>query len=340
MNRNTCIYSPCEHPADSREHSLSAGFGAFEGFETLRDRLCHACNGTIGREVELPFLRTGFIGLMRWITGVPRSQGDGDAENPFYRGAAGIPPIKYVGKLAGSKHGALYDVLRGSVDRSPPLRQLILEKPNGEPVFVPLPDDIQTADDLRPALKKANAEDARPVTMFHEEGHPAWAAVYSLYPGLRPGNSIPFRGDGSRVDLEAMLYMNAAHFRAIAKIGFHYFLKQFETRFRGDERAFAPIRDFIRHGRGSIESFVRERREPIAMNFDGGKQPSRWTHIVTATVSPASINATCQFFAGPRLLHPGWDIMIGKNPSRLLTRPEVRAHAFVYWRRRRRATTA
>jgi len=59
--------------------------------------------------------------------------------------------------------------------------------------------------------------------------------------------------------------VNDRYFRAIAKIGFHYFLTKF-PRFRGDEACFTEIRNFIMNGCpiDEIGKFVTQSREQFA----------------------------------------------------------------------------
>jgi hypothetical protein len=92
---NVCIY-PGPHGVMSEEHYLPAAFGNFQGYEPLRDRVCRPCNTHIGDRVETEFLRTGAIVFFRWLLGV--SGRDGLPPSPFYRRAAGMPPILMTGR--------------------------------------------------------------------------------------------------------------------------------------------------------------------------------------------------------------------------------------------------
>src|SRR5262249_17961790 len=90
-----CIYPGPHAEAMSEEHYLPAALGDFEGYEPLLDRVCRRCNTEIGNRVETEFLRTGAIVFVRWLVGI--SGRDGPPPSPFYRRAAGMPPIQVVG---------------------------------------------------------------------------------------------------------------------------------------------------------------------------------------------------------------------------------------------------
>jgi hypothetical protein len=52
------------------------------------------------------------------------------------------------------------------------------------------------------------------------------------------------------------------YIRALAKLGFHYFLK-FSNLYRGSEPEFGPIRAFIRNGDANWRQFVQLMANPF-----------------------------------------------------------------------------
>lgn len=121
--------------------------------------------------------------------------------------------------------------------------------------------------------------------------------------------------------------MTQAYFRAVAKIAFHYALKIFPD-LTGLEPEFSPIKKFIWEG-GEIEQFVRQTKGQFVENFQHGYRPTQWMHILAVERTYQRIFAHAQFFAGPQSLPPPYKISIGRNPSRIVSRPEQRAHQFV-----------
>jgi hypothetical protein len=110
----------------SAEHYLPAALGKFRGYRPLGDRVCRECNKKIGDAVETEFLRTGAIVFFRWLLGV--SGRDGEPRSPFYRWAAGIPPIHMMGRAPGFEYDLLFEVERGT-ENVYPLRQVVFEHP-------------------------------------------------------------------------------------------------------------------------------------------------------------------------------------------------------------------
>jgi hypothetical protein len=104
----------------------------------------------------------------------------------------------------------------------------------------------------------------------------------------------------SATKLIAEVTVSPAHFRAVAKIGFHYVLKMFPD-LTGTETEFAPIR----------------------------ARPTQWMHILAVERTYSVILAHAQFFAGPGIVPPPYVIRIVRNPARIDSRREVRGHQFV-----------
>jgi hypothetical protein len=117
-----------------------------------------------------------------------------------------------------------------------------------------------------------------------------------------------------------------AHFRAVAKIAFHYALKMFPD-LTGMEREFEPIKQYI--WSGGDNRFVRQRMNQFVANFRRGERPIYWMHLLAVVRTYEQITAYAQFFAGPRSLPPPYEVLVGKNPARIASRTERRAHQFV-----------
>jgi hypothetical protein len=52
-------------------------------------------------------------------------------------------------------------------------------------------------------------------------------------------------------------------------------------------------------------------------------------HILAVKREPARFTGYAQFFAGPAILPPGYEVRLGGNPARIISRPQRRAHQFV-----------
>jgi hypothetical protein len=80
-----------------------------------------------------------------------------------------------------------------------------------------------------------------------------------------------------------------AHFRAVAKIAFHYALSTFRD-LTGAEPEFVPIRNFIWAG-GNADGFVRQRRDQFVANFRR-ERPTHWMLILAITRSYGGSSST------------------------------------------------
>ncbi len=106
------------------------------------------------------------------------------------------------------------------------------------------------------------------------------------------------------------------YFRAIAKIGFHYFLTKF-PRFRGDEPCFSGTRDFILKDcpLDEIGRFVTESQEQFVYQLRAGDRLSAWGHLIAVESDYMGLRAKVQLFVGPESLSRVYTVGLGKNPS-------------------------
>jgi hypothetical protein len=320
-----CIY-PGPHTVMSDEHYLPAALGKFEGYEPLRGRVCQRCNTTIGDAVETEFLRTGAIVFFRWLVGI--SGRDGLPPSPFYRRAAGMPPIPMAGRLPDFDYDVLFEVNPGTTQAFP-LRQIVFSHPLLErPRAVPLHDRmLNNPEFLREQLKELGLQSATPIRAFAtDEEIPKISEILTELGYSVPDDWAVTKYPVQKIPLVAQVQVSPKHFRAVAKIAFHYTLKMFPE-LTGLEREFDDIKEFIWSG-GDVERFVRQRADQFVQNF-GRMRPTKWMHILGVERTYNAIVAHAQFFAGPEILPPPYLIRIGRNPARIDRGREVRAHMFV-----------
>jgi hypothetical protein len=320
-----CIY-PGPHGAMSEEHYLPAALGNFRGYEPLRDRVCRDCNKKIGDAVETEFTRRGAIAFFRWVVGV--SGRNGPPPSPFYRRAAGLPPIPMVGRPQGFDYDLLFEVDWGT-ENVYPLRQVVFEhsllaRPQGAPIHDRMRGNPGYLMEL---LQEWGLDRARPIRGFLAPDEIPWVSDLLQKLGYAiPADWAVTEFPPQKIALVAEVTVSPAHFRAVAKIGFHYALKMFPD-LTGTEREFDAIKDFIWAG-GDVARFVRQRADQFVRNFER-ERPTRWMHILAVERTHDAILAHAQFFAGPGILPPPYLIRIGPDPARIMRRRESRAHQFV-----------
>lgn len=321
-----CIY-PGPHTEMSEEHYLSAALGEFRGYEPLYGRVCRACNTKIGDTTEVQLLRTGPIAFFRWVVGTEGQ--DGPPPSPFYRGAGGAPPICIVGRPPGANHDLLWEVVPGTEDVYP-LRQIVFEHPIAGRHPIALLDRMRDHPQLLlDELRDRGLETAKPAHVYAAPDEIPWVEeLLKSVGGIPPGAWATTTFQPQRIQLVVNVRVTSAHFRAIAKIAFHYTLKMFPD-LVGKEREFDASREFIWAG-GDIDRFVRQRPpETVLENWRRGQRPSHWMHILVVERRYERINAYVQLFAGPRSLPPLYEVGLGIDPSRIARRREWRAHQFV-----------
>jgi hypothetical protein len=310
----------------SEEHYLPAALGKFRGYEPLRNRVCRDCNKRIGDAVETEFLRTGAIVFFRWLLGV-RGR-DGPPRSPFYRWEAGIPPILMMGRAPGFDYDLLFEVERGT-EKAHPLRQVVFEHSLlAVPRAVPIHDRTrENPEHLIKLLQEWGLDRGEPIRVFAAPDEIPWVTDLLRKLGYAiPANWAVTEFPAQKIALVAEVTVSPAHFRAVAKVGFHYALKMFPD-LTGLESEFEPIKDFIWAG-GDIAQFVRQRADQFVRNFKR-MRPTKWMHILGVERTYDVILAHAQFFAGPGILPPPYVIRIGRNPAKIVSRRVVRAHQFV-----------
>jgi hypothetical protein len=321
----TCIY-PGPHGVMSEEHYLPVALGRFQGYEPLYNRVCSKCNKRIGDAVEEQFLRAGTIAFFRYMLGIEGR--DGPLPSPFYRGAGGAPPLHMVGRPQGINYDLLLEVEPGT-DTVSPLRQIIFDHPIAGWHPIAILDRMRGHPEvLIEHLREHGLESAKPVHVFVAPDDISWVTeLLKAVGGVSSGDWATTSFTPQKIQLVVDIKVTEAHFRAVAKIAFHYTLKVFPD-LTGMEHDFEPIKEYIWVG-SNARRFVKQNPRQFVHNFLRGYRPTHWMHILAVERTYDSIVAHAQFFAGPHSLPPPYKIWIGRNPSRIDHGRELRAHQFV-----------
>jgi hypothetical protein len=233
------------------------------------------------------------------------------------------------GRAPGFDYELFFEVEPGT-ENAYPLCQAVFEHPLFEkPRAVPIHARVKGhPEELQALLHEMGLDTARLTRVFATDDEIPWVrdlmeALGHTFPTDWSVTSLP----AGKIPLVAEVRVSPAHFRAVAKIGFHYTLKMFPY-LTGQEPQFDPIRKFILEGVGNPDQFVVQRRDQFVKNF-GSARPTHWMHILAVEKTYGSILAHAQFFAGPGMLPPPYAVQIGRNPARIATHNESRAHQFV-----------
>lgn len=322
--------------------------GKFRGFESLNDRICKKCNEGFS-EIDEQFCNSGPEAIIRSLLGI-KGRPSHRKLSPFQRGSAGAERLSFRAKRfpesADAEHVEM-DVDPAGVVRR--LRQMILSFESRQ-VTIRITDDMKEPEQLITVLRKQGVEfvnpskNDRPITALITGARPEeieW--MQYLLSGLKPNMiSEPEITIGDKEE-EARALVHASptakYFRALAKIGFHYFLK-YMNGFHGSERAFSGIRDFITGGTASdVDRFVTGRRDHLFTDIASGESPTGYRHLRLARSNYSELVSKMQFFIPEKYrtplyrpdIHvlPIYTIRLGINPLRI-DFPRACSHSFTY----------
>lgn len=121
------------------------------------------------------------------------------------------------------------------------------------------------------------------------------------------------------------------YFRAVAKMGFHYFLTQFPE-FSFAESNFAELRQFILEDRPVVEAnrFVRKRNHPlIGEMLTPGTRPAGWrAHVLAAEIKGGQCLAHVPTFLTEDWPAPIYKVFLGGAPD---TSDCAAGHLYAYY---------
>ena len=305
----SCLY--CVNQPNSIEHPLPAAFGEFKHAPLLENRLCDLCNNQRLGVLDEQLARCGPEAVLRRFFGV-QGRSAHDKINPHYRGSAGGRRLEMRGydKTLGIELELETD--KGQVRQ---LRQLVALDVTGKSHPIPITDEMRNnPEKLRTAYLALNLNQPAHGYVIGDPEELIWMEplIKAAFPSVSfgPHGTCDENYQGAAVQME----LNDRYFRAIAKIGFHYFLTQYDM-FTGHESRFAGIRRFIGEG-GSIEqinSFVAMRENPLLAPMMDGARPDGWiAHAVCAELGEDCL-AHVQLFICQDYRAPVYTVRLGAN---------------------------
>jgi hypothetical protein len=326
VSENICLY--CPEPALSLEHIIPAALGEFQEGPLLRNRICKTCNNALGL-LDEQMVRSGpeaFIRRYYNITGRPGH----DSVNPFYRGSAGGKRLEM--KVFDPNLG--FEILMERTDGDyRQMRQLVfIEQATGKIGHIPIAEKM-TPEKLREAYKIL--ELTPPLDMYVICGPEETDWVQDLVRATSPGTGFGPGNQGAKIygsGVAVSFSLTERYFRAVAKIGFHYFLSQF-PQYSGHEPKFDGIRRYIFTGDRNVNranEFVGERNLPLVGEALGGARPDGWVgHILCADVTNGEYQAHVQTFICDDFQPRIYTVQLGGSSIDLANTSA--GHAFVYF---------
>ena len=298
-----CIYCN-EERESSDEHYLPRCLGKFRGFEGLKNRICRDCNSEIGDLVERHFCRGGHVELYRKFFGIGGARRHTPSQ-PFTPSRTGSTPITLRAKLPGTDVPAAWEISSGRQRVRLMSRLIVHDRAGSEHCIEINKAMMQDPDLLRNELSRLDADLEGEIQCLTgpdtEEVNRLTELLAEVFPQKK--SRWEQRGpSGSPFPVRVELYSGLPLARAMAKIGFHYFLKAFPE-CRGSELHFSGIRDFIKTGANArgpaqIAQFIQMRSstEDIVAPLE---LSSEWCgHILVAGMTQSRYYAWAEFFKG------------------------------------------
>ena len=318
----TCIYCPNE--ANSREHWIPRGLGAFRGYTPLLNQVCGDCNTRLG-QLDQELIRTGLTGFQRALHGVQGRHGPPKVSPFHYKAMQADQPTKMMMPALGSQHQLLAEAYTDEEGRSSaqPIRQVVLKLPDGRMECVPFPRGW-TADRLRTAVSNRGLEAGKLEKIYLEDDEvftdqeaPYALEIRTLLSSVFGGEfrAEIYGGSGERTQNRLVMVagINTLYLRAVAKVAFHYFLWACPI-LRGNEPAFTEIRAFISDGTGNWQDLVQLDAPQFLPTLQQGCLPERTSHFFHSVLTRDEARAFVQFFVGRSELPPPAGVRLAVEP--------------------------
>ena len=318
-------------PLSKNEHYLPRALGNFQNNEPLVDRICDSCQRVCSK-LEDVFVHNSSEAFFREMVGrVGRKKHKG--KSIFYEPTHGIPPLGVLGKYPGHDFEILWELVPDPANPGTrtcaPMSQLVLISKDGSNILqLPFRRGMWTAERIREIAKGrgVTGEQVMAIANSEEEFTEMKALTDALVPEGKERDVAPLVA-GVEMDGEMRAPISEPYLRAVAKVGFHYFLKYF-PHFTGLKPEFDKIKRYIYAGKAE-RGIVRPLNEPFLRDLQQkGARLNKWAHLLSAECTGSGIEARIQFFAGPEVDPIVWSVVFTETPSH---HHQTTGHVFVYF---------
>jgi hypothetical protein len=315
-----------------KAHILPKSLGPFKNQPTLSEKVCADCDTAIGK-VEDQFTHTGLAALLRPQLGLVKDE----HRSPFRRSFAGHGPIDITIKYPGTNDDVLLEPIGPKdCELTPvlPIPQLHLIYTDGKKKCIRIKHRSLTSKEVlnligekRPkqiaVFGVTNEEYKKICKAFCQAGIPLSEEKQVRPPADKPVIPVVGRGHYS---------YDKRYIQAIAKIAFHYYLGMNlgNCYMYGSEDVFNPLRRFILYGEGNPETFVIHKNGYFVDDLRIGWRPQFYGHIFLAEVSNNYIKVKAQFFVGPDIDPPYYEVILCKKPFIISIQSTIFGHNYAY----------
>lgn len=309
--------------------------------DTLLDRLCTPCNKRLGDAVDMPMSRTGPEAVERYRRRIKGRSGT--VPNPFrYKGQSPNQPTTATAAIPGFEAPLLMEDVPGTGKPNPrALPQIIVRDTLGKQHAVSLPDGLE--DDragpwLQIAIEQRGLSGGTLEALICEKAEtiigdidhggelPIWIRKALLHVFGDPRGVQHYTPDGGTpgsTRLDVRLEISLEYARALAKLAFHYALKQLPW-LDGHDPAFKPIKQFILEGEGNPNDYL-DFSAPTFLLAPPGERPAGG-HFLMMNVKQESITVFVKTFVGSAYSRDAVRVELGSTPTTALKFPVLGHH--------------
>ena len=295
----------------------------------LTETICTSCNNTRLGILDEQLVRCGPEAFFRRLYGVQGRESH-DSVSPFYRGSAGGHRLEMRAHDSNLGIDLLMETDNGVYCQ---VRQIVFVEESGKTHLLPIREGIKPAQ-LKAAFDQLGVvQPCCDVRIFYAPEEMEWvlALIKETWPSATFSDGEPTATSYSGALVTFGL--TDRYLRAIAKIGFHYFLTQFHQ-YTGHEAILFRIREFIANGVGGVDSaneFIGKRQTPLlGAMLTPGMRPAGWVaHVLCAEVRPGECLAYVQMFLSEDWPAPVYAVRLASDPS--ITELRSAGHFYGYY---------
>jgi len=295
---------------------LPVAFGEFKDAPNLDGYICKKCNEQRLGLLDQQIARCGPEGLLRKFYAV-----EGRAEhkkvNPFVRGSAGGRRLEFSTFDANIGAEVNLEIRNGKVTQM--CEMIFVETESGKTHHLPLFEEM-SAGQLLEAMVRLGVVEPYETRLSYYPHEREWVQklIKEACPAVTFSEGRPL---SNIIERPAVRFeLGERYFRAIAKIGFHYFLSQFRN-YTGHEEIFSRIRQFIYEDTNKpiqhVNDFMSVRQGSL---FQGVSDPNAraegWrAHFLAADTRDSVCAAYVQLFLTEDYAGQINEIVLARDPA-------------------------
>jgi len=304
--------------------------GTFKNQPTLQRRVCAECDRAIG-ECEAVLAKSTIEAVLLKHIGVVGRHKE-RSSSPFRRAHSGSGPIRMAAEVPGYEYEVRTEPI-GDSQNVDVLPQMVLvdREGNREEIAIADPNCISLSE-WRLFISKlceGKVKDLDMIGLSEQQSSLVRHVLQKLGCTFDlPGDTTikPYRGTTL---VKGSVVYDERYFRALAKIGLHYFLLHSRV-FDGTKQEFDAIRQFIRYGHDDEASCVVKGKGTLAIDLSGDDRPPYYGHVLRTNISSHGISVLVQLFIGHDYKPDWYQVRLSRKKHAIFLSSEEFGHYYRY----------